>query len=328
MKRRDFIKEITGISAGALFAIAIDCKNNESDKYGELLPLRPLGKTGEYVTMLGLGGWHIGLMQAKEAEQAIETAIAGGIRFFDTAEQYGKGESEKRYGKYLVPKYRDDIFLMTKTRARNAEDAREHLEGSLSRLNTDYLDLWQMHSIKTPLDVDERLDNGVYDFVKEMQAQGKVRYIGFTGHHRPEAHQRMLERVGGFDTCQMPVNVLDPNYFSFIRNVLPLLEKKNITCLAMKTLSNGRFFGKQQRSNVPQDNIPNVIPDHLSIQEALHFVWSLSVSVLITGPDNIEQLKEKIQLAKSFKPLDASAREALVGRVAEFAGGQVEYYKR
>ena len=182
--RRAFLKSLAGLTTGILLSSACaegDEENSTNDRLGALLPTRRFGRTGEAVTMLGVGGWHIGDMTEAEAQKTIETALEGGVRFFDTAEGYQTGGSESRLGKLLVPKYRDDVFLMTKTRARDANEAWEHLEGSLSRLNTDRLDLWQVHAVRNPADVDERIENGVLDVMIEAKETGKTRYIGFTG---------------------------------------------------------------------------------------------------------------------------------------------------
>ena len=150
--------------------------------------------------------------------------------------------------------------------------------------------------------------------MQEVKASGKVRHIGFTGHRSPSAHVRMLERTKIFETCQMPINLLDPSYESFIEQVLPVLVERKMGVLAMKTLSNGRFFQE-------------LIPDRVSVAEAIQFVWSLPVSVLITGPANRAQLTEKIKLAHAFQEMGEKERQALVVRVADLAGTSVEYYK-
>lgn len=278
--------------------------------------------------MLGVGGWHIGRMSEGDAQETIETALEGGVRFFDSAESYQSGGSERYLGKFLTPDYRDVVFLMTKSTARDAETARRHLEGSLERLDTDYLDLWQIHGITSPADVDNRLDQGVLDVFREARESGRVRYIGFTGHTRPSAHLRMLERTEGMDifaTCQMPINLADPSYNSFIDNVLPKLVEREIAPLAMKTLANGGFFGGS--SHGQHGDGPKVVPNRASIREALHFAWSLPISVLITGPDNVDQMKEKIELARSFTGMDENERQQLIQRVADIAGTQTEFYK-
>lgn len=275
--------------------------------------------------MLGLGGWHIGRMSERDAQEAIELALEGGIRFFDSAESYQGGGSERYLGAFLTPSYRDVAFLMTKTTARDAATARRHLEDSLRRLNTDYLDLWQVHAIDSPQDVDRRIERGVLDVVQEAKASGKVRYIGFTGHRRPSAHLRMLEQTDFFDTCQMPINAADPSYESFIRNVLPELTNRDIGVLAMKTLANGGFFGGSQHGR--HGNNPRLVPRILSIPEAIHFAWSMPISVLITGPDDKDQLQEKIELARSFEAMTPQQQTALIDRAAQLAGRRVEFYK-
>ncbi len=346
--RRKFLQTLAGLTTGIMVPFACKPKERDQatgaavgklahfeetasmtqarDRLGDLLPQRKFGKTGITVTMLGLGGAHIARMGESEAQKTIETALAGGVRFFDNAEQYGNGLAETRYGMFLCPEYRDVAYIMTKTRATNAKVARQHLEDSLRRMKTDYIDLWQIHSISSPNDVDDRLENGVLDVVLKAKEEGKIRHFGFTGHRDYHAHQRMLEvKSDVMQTCQMPINVFDPNYKSFINNVLPKLVEANIAPIAMKTLANGGFFGGTSHFN--SGDKPRIVPHALTVQEALHFVWSLPVSVLVTGPDHAEMLQEKIDLANSFKSISEEDRQALVARVAEFDGGLVEYYK-
>lgn len=327
IERRKFLKSMAGLTAGILLSSQTDVRGDSksSDRLGQLLPTRTLGRTGEAVTMLGVGGWHIGRMSERDAQATIEAALEGGVRFFDSAESYQDGGSESYLGKFLTPKYRDAVFLMTKTTARDADGARSHLEGSLRRLGSDHLDLWQVHAVESPEDVDGRIQGGVFDVMVEAKASGKVRHIGFTGHTRPAAHQRVLEKSDIFETCQMPINLADPSYESFIKGVLPKLVERNIGVLAMKTLANGGFFGGSQHGE-HGDN-PKVVPYRVSIAEAIYFVWSLPVSVLITGPDNPEHIKEKIALARSFTGQDEAQRQALIEKVADLAGRQVEFYK-
>ncbi len=322
MDRRRFLETLSALTAGLMLPAS---SRPAHDHLGDVLPRRKLGRTGEAVTMLGVGGWHIGRMSEKDAQATIEAALEGGVRFFDSAEQYQRGGSERYLGKLLVPKYRDDVFLMTKTTARDAQTARRHLEDSLRRMNTDYLDLWQVHTITSPDDVDTRIAGGVIDVMEEAKASGKARFIGFTGHTRPSSHLRMLERTDLFETCQMPINVADPSYQSFIDNVLPVLVERNVGVIAMKTLANGGFFGGS-RHGQHGDN-PRVVPFRVSIQQALHFVWSLPVSVIVSGPDDVAQMKEKIALARSFETMDETQRQALIDKVADMAGTRVEFYK-
>lgn len=318
MDRRKFLERLAAVTSGLLLTPSelSDWNATERDRLGELLPQRKLGSTGEAVTMLGVGGWHIGDMSERDAQATIEAALEGGVRFFDCAESYQDGGSERYLGRFLTPKYREEVFLMTKTNSFTAEETRSNLEESLRRLNTEYLDLWQVHSLDDPSDVDSRIEEGVFDVVRQAKAEGKVRHIGFTGHERPSAHQRVLERITDFETCQMPINVADPSYNSFIENVIPPLVERNMGILAMKTLANGRFFGDSP-----------VIPDRISIREALHFVWSLPVSTLITGPDNVDQMKENIELARSFEGMSEDDRQRLIKKVSDLAGTETEYYK-
>jgi len=321
MHRRTFLESLTALTAGIL----LPATHATPDRYGDVLPRRKLGRTGVSVTMLGVGGWHIGRMREKQAQATIEAAMEGGVRFFDSAESYQAGRSERYLGKFLVPRYRDDVFLMTKTTARTAAQARKHLENSLRRMNTDYLDLWQLHAIDSPRDVDRAIDGDMLHVMKESVHTKKVRHIGFTGHRNYMAHLHMLQKTDLFETCQMPVNVADMSYRSFTKNVLPLLTKRNIGVIAMKTLANGGFFGGS--SHGQHGNNPRVVPNHLTIQEALHFVWSLPISVLVTGPDNLSQMKEKIALAQSFQNITEPERQTLIQKVADMAGPLVEFYK-
>ncbi len=327
VERRSLLKWLAGFTAGILLSSQTNAQNKKlkSDRLGQLLPLRTLGRTGEAVTMLGVGGWHLGELSERDAQESIEIALQGGVRFFDTAEMYQSGGSETRMGKLLIPKYRDVIYLMTKTTARNSQNARRHLEDSLRRLNTDYLDLWQVHAVKNPNDVDERITNGVFEVMAEAKESGKVRHIGFTGHHQPEAHLRVLEKSDIFDTCQMPINLVDPSYSSFIKQVMPKLVERNIGVLAMKSLANGGFFGGSAHGQ-HGDN-PKIVPNRVSIAEAVSFTLSLPVSVLITGFNNPQQMQEKIALANSFVALDEQQRQDLIDKVADLAGRRVEFYK-
>ena len=327
MERRSLLKWLGGLTAGMLLATQANgqSRNSNRDRLGKLLPQRTLGRTGEAVTMLGVGGWHLGRMSERDAQASIEMALEGGVRFFDTAEMYQSGGSESLMGKLLTPKYRDDIYLMTKTTARTGEGARQSLEASLRRLNTERLDLWQVHAVDSASDVDGRISNSVFEVMAQAKASGKVRHLGFTGHTQPAAHLRVLEQSDIFDACQLPVNVADPSYSSFINQVMPKLVERNIGILAMKTLANGGFFGGSSHGQ-SGDNA-KIVPDRVTIAEAINFAWSLPVSVLITGFDNLEQIQEKISLANSFVAMADTQRQELIDRVADLAGRQVEFYK-
>lgn len=329
--RRTFLKSLAGATAGiSLATTSLGNKNDARDRLGEVLPKRKLGRTNEYVTMLGTGGFHVGWTTERDAQEVIEASLEGGVRFFDTAESYSKGVSEERYGKFLTPKYRDLIFLMSKSTGKDAKTVQEHLEGSLRRLKVDQLDLFQVHSIRTPQDVDSRISEGVLEVLLKAKQQGKVKYLGFTGHQNPFAHTRMLERTKEsdiFDTVLMPVNVLDQTYFSFTKNVIPPALKRNMGILAIKSLADGRFFAKKEKANWTSDD--PLIPNYLSIKEAMHFVWSLPVTVLISGNENATYMREKIALARSFSKLSEAQRMALIDKVRDIAmTGKLEYFKK
>ena len=318
MKRRDFVQWILAAGSAGLIQQQSLGSTNE-------LPRRNFGRTNEKVTILGLGGWHIGEMSERDAQIAIETAMEGGIRFYDSAESYQNGGSERYLGKFLVPKYREEVYLMSKTTAKTARRARQHLEQTLKRLKTDQLDLWQMHAITSPEDVDQRINTGVLDVMEQALVEGKTRHIGFSGHTDPAAHRHLLDLTDIFHAVQCPINVADVSYKSFVKTVMPTLVERNIGLIAMKTLANGGFFGGS--SHGKHGNRPLVIPNRISIQEALYFAWSLPVSVIVTGTDNLEQLNEKIALARTFSGLSEKDRVTLIERVADMAGRGVEFYK-
>ena len=328
--RRSFLKVLAAATAGIMVPqkTLTGCTVVASDRFGELLPLRTLGATGEKVTMLGLGGGHIGKMDDNSAEKVIEAAIEGGIRFFDNANKYGDGVSEIRFGKYLVPKYRDVSFIMTKSHAQDAKTAQDHLEMSLRKMKTDYVDLWQVHMIGSIEDLDTRVNNRVLEVFREAKESGKARYIGFTSHYHYESLQKLLETTDYWDTCQIPINCFDPNYKSYINNLVPTLIERNIGILAMKSLGCGGFFGGT-RFYEGGGGEKKIVPNIASIEEAITFAWSLPVSVLITGAHDVNMLNEKIELAKSFKQMTEEERLALVERLgnAGLDGENVEFYK-
>ncbi|MBN2328711.1 MAG: aldo/keto reductase [Candidatus Omnitrophica bacterium] len=322
--RRQFLAALSAFTTSLLGASS---STAAGDALGELLPTRLLGKTGESVTMLGVGGAHVAsVLSERDAERAIESAMEGGVRFFDNAASYGSGEGERRYGKYLTPKYRDYVFLMTKAHLFDAASVRRQLDQSLLNLKTDYLDLWQMHQVMDPDDADVRIAGGVLDVFMEAKESGKVRHIGFTGHRTPAAHQRVLEKTDIFETCQMPINCADPTYGSFIQTVMPLLVERNMGIIAMKTLACGGFFGGD--TWFQGGSKPKICPDRMSVREAIHFVWSLPVSTLVTGPNDLDQLQEKIDLARSFSVMNEEDRLQLIQRAADLTpNAGVEFYK-
>ncbi len=333
--RRDFIRTMAVATTGLMVNPVASAVHpfSRRDSLGEVLPRRALGNTGEEVTMLGTGGYHVGWTTERDAHEVIEAAIEGGIRFFDTAQSYGDGVSESRYGKFLVPRYRDQIFLMTKTLTADGHGLLADFDKSLKRLKCDYVDLLQVHSLQTPDDVDQRIANGVADAMEKILNTGKARHVGFTGHQNPYAHLHMMEQLGRFpffSTVQMPVNLVDyASEHSFVRSVVPKAIENKLGILAMKTLADGRFFSKKEANgDVKWETGSPVIPDFLTVKEALFFAWSLPISVLITGAENASMLKEKIALAREFSGLSEADREALLEKAKKAPDrGKVEYYK-
>ncbi len=333
--RRRFLAVVGQLAAGAVvsYGAKADEQPRKKDRLGEWLPTRMLGRTGEEVTMLGLGGYHFGMGEDKDGEAILEAALDGGVRFIDCATEYQNGGSEERIGRILTPKYRDVVFLMTKAIGKDAKSVQQELDDSLRRMKTDRLDLWQVHSLESPEDVDARIENGVLDVFIKAKESGKVRHIGFTGHRNYHAHLRMLEQTKEsnlFETCQMPVNVLDPSYKSFIINVLPKLVERNIGVIAMKSLACGTFLNKDmfnEKRSEPVKKEEQVIPGRIGLKEALHFVWSLPVGLIVSGMLNAREAKENCALAKSWVAMDALQREALISKASDLAGNQIEWYK-
>lgn len=333
--RRDALRKLALVTTGLalpwprLLAAAPAPKPvSVSDQFGPVLPTQPFGRTGLRVTKLTLGGYQVGSIDEKEAAAVIATALELGVRTFDTAESYINGRSEERYGQYLTPKYREAVQIFTKTMARDAATARTDLEDSLRRLKTDYLDLWQMHAIESPADVDARLAAGVLDVMLKAKAEGKVRHIGFTGHTTYKAHLHMLKATDVMESCLLPINVADPSYESFILNVLPVLNERGLGVQAMKALAHGGFMGRSHKArNLPVK--PAIIPKLLTVAEALEFVWSLPVHTLVIGVDNVAQLHENVATALHGRTLDAAQRQELIDRAAELGrSGIMEWYKK
>jgi aryl-alcohol dehydrogenase-like predicted oxidoreductase len=223
---------------------------------------------------------------------------------------------------------------MTKSTAIDKDSFLKEVDLSLERLKTDRVDLLQIHSLKNPGDVDERIANGVMEAALSVKEAGKARYIGFTGHTSPYAHLRMLERLPefpGFSTLQMPLSIVDlASEHSFVRQTLPVALEQNLGLLAMKTLADGRFFSKKQTlDRVRWETDTPVIPGHISLREALYFSWTLPISVLITGAENKDLLIEKIQMAKEFVAQSEEERDQILQKASMAPDrDKVEYYKR
>lgn len=308
-----------------------------NDRHGSILPQRRLIRNGEKVTAFSLGGWHLGNAGSPEViEKMVEMSMDMGVRFYDTARGYQQGGSEEAMGRFLIPKYRDEIFLMTKSHARTGEDAKKHLELSLKALKTDQLDLWQIHTIMDPEDVDQRIENGVLDAFLEAKEKGLTRYIGFTGHRSPVTNlhflKRLEERGLEMDTCQMPLNVLDPSFESFKKNVLPVLLEKEYGVIAMKTMSGGSMMGRRIDTTpewIKTEMIPDMVRETgISPAELHQYVYALPVSSLVSGCNNLEHLEHNIGVLQNLKKLSESDMQRLEKLVEPYAGLIVENYKR
>jgi len=334
--RRSFLKKTATFAAFSLVADWASAAPN-SDKWGELLPQRQLIRNGEKVTSFCLGGYHLGFIdKEKDAQHMIERSIELGVRFFDNARRYVDGRAEEYMGKFLTPKYRDDIFLMTKAPAKTGEGVRKQLDESLKALNTDYLDLWQIHVLNTPQDVDNRIRDGVLDVFLEAKEKGKARYIGFTGHQNPITHLYFLKRLEEMgiemDTCQMPLNVCDPSFESFQHRVLPVLLEKEYGVIAMKTMAGGSMMGGRIDTtprNIKTEDIPDVVAETKLTHANLHqYVYSLPVSALCSGCLRISELEHNVEVLKNMKKLSDSDMKKLISYAEPYAGLIVENYKR
>ena len=283
------------------------------------LPYRQLGRTGERVSAIGLGGWHLSLPSVSQAlaTRLVQSAIDRGVNFLDNCWDYNDGESERRMGQALRGGYRDRAFLMTKIDGRSRKAATQQLDESLRRLGTDHIDLVQHHEVLRFDDADRIFrDDGAQAALEAAREAGKLRYIGFTGHKDPHIHLYMLEvaRQHGvsLDTAQMPLNVMDAHFRSFARLVVPELVREGIGVLGMKSMANGRIL---QSGTV-------------SATECLHYALDLPTSVVITGCDSMEILDQAIAAARSFQPLKDAERQELLARTADAAArGAYELFK-
>jgi predicted aldo/keto reductase-like oxidoreductase len=280
---------------------------------------RSLGKTGERVSPIGLGGWHLGLPHVDEqlGFRLVRSAIDRGLNFMDNSWDYNEGASEIRMGRALRDGYRDKAFLMTKVDGRSKREATRQLDESLRRLQTDRIDLVQHHEV-IRFDDPHRIFHaeGANAVLLEARKAGKVRYIGFTGHKDPRIHLHTLEvaKENGFsfDTVQMPLNVMDAHYRSFEKLVLPELVKHGIGVLGMKSMANGIILKSGTATPV----------------ECLHYALSLPTSVVITGCDSMEVLDQALAAVRTFRPLTVPQREALLSKTrAAAARGEFEPFK-
>ncbi|MEO8736016.1 MAG: aldo/keto reductase [Edaphobacter sp.] len=324
MERRSFLKSATAIGVSAASGVAFQSvltaqsSSRASRPESPDMIYRELGKTGERVSAIGLGGFHIGKQpDADQSIHLIRQAIDRGITFMDNCWDYNNGISEVRMGQALRDGYRNKVFLMTKMDGRTKESYNKQLEESLGRLQTDVIDLVQFHEVIRMEDPDRIFaPGGALEAAVAAKQAGKIRYIGFTGHKDPSVHLRMFETAQRhgfhFDTVQMPVNVMDAHFRSFTKEVIPIALKQGTGVLAMKTFGDNYIL----RSKT------------VEATEALHYGLTQPVSVVITGIDSAAILDQAIQAAKTFKPLTQTQIATLLDRTREAASeGKFELFK-
>ncbi len=323
MERRDFLKAATAASVAAVAGSGSAAAQTPATKpttrpQSPDMIYRQLGTTGETVSAIGMGGFHIGKQDdPKDSIHLIHSAIDRGITFMDNCWDYNDGISEIRMGEALRNGYRDKIFLMTKLDGRTKSEYNKQLEQSMGRLRADVIDLVQFHEVLRMEDPDRIFaDGGAIEAAVAAKQAGKIRYIGFTGHKDPAVHLRMFEVAEKhgfhFDTVQMPVNVMDAHFRSFTKEVIPVAQKHGTGVLAMKTF--GDHFILDSNTVEPMD--------------ALHYGLTQPVSVVITGIDKPEILEQALTAAKTFKPLTQAQVAAILGKTKEAAmTGKFELFK-
>jgi predicted aldo/keto reductase-like oxidoreductase len=317
MTRRTFVKTVS-VAGVALTALDSAQSQAEQQTSRRGMIYRNLGRTGEKVSAIGLGGYHIGV-PADESRgiKIIRSAIDRGVTFMDNCWDYHDGNSEVRMGKALRDGYREKVFLMTKVDGRSKTGAAKQIDESLKRLQTDHVDLLQFHEIIRMNDPDRIFaEGGALEAFVEARKAGKLRFIGFTGHKDPAIHLHMLElarkRDFSFDTVQMPLNVMDAHYKSFEHEVLPVLVSRGIGVLGMKPLGSGEIL----RSNA------------VSAIECLHYALNLPTSVVINGMDSMERLDQAMEAIATFQPMSRLQVRQLLAKTAELArSGEFEPFK-
>lgn len=297
---------------------AIPLISSAGTRSGDML-YRTLGRSGERVSSIGMGGFHIAQHGLSEAEsiRLVRAAIDRGISFMDNSWDYNEGESEVRMGKALQDGYRRKVFLMTKIDGRTKEVAKKQIETSLRRLQTDHIDLVQHHEVIRFDDPDRIFaESGANEAMLDARKAGKIRYIGFTGHKDPQIHLYMLKVAADhgfrFDAVQMPLNVMDAHFRSFAHLVVPELVKQKIGILGMKSMGDGVILKSKT----------------VSPMECLHYALSLPTSVVITGIDKPAILDQAIEAAKTFKPMNREQVAQLLAKTREVAmAGKYELFK-
>jgi predicted aldo/keto reductase-like oxidoreductase len=313
ISRREFL----GAAAASIFLAHAEQQPPRSEARNGI-PYRALGRTGEKVSHIGLGGYHLGKQtDSQESIRIIRTGLDEGVNFLDNCWDYNGGESEIRMGNALRDGYRQKAFLMSKIDGRTKAAAASQIHESLRRLQTDRIDLLQFHEVIRDTDPDRIFaDGGGMEAVLEAQKAGKVRFIGFTGHKSPDIHLKMLDTASKhgftFDTVQMPLNVMDAHFNSFEGKVLPVLLKNDIGVLGMKPMGDPIILDSKTATPV----------------ECLHYAMNLPTSVVITGCDSLTILRQALQAARSFQPMNSSQVGVLLAKTAKAAeAGRFELYK-
>ena len=313
MDRRDFLKKAAATTVFTSLAPQL------SNAAGTPVPQRTLGRSGEKVSIIGVGGHHIGRPAVDEREgiRIVRTALDNGVNFLDNCWDYNDGVSEERMGKALRDGYRQKAFLMTKIDGQTKKAAAQQLEESLRRLQTDHIDLLQFHEVIRDTDPARIFgEGGGMETALEARKQGKIRYIGFTGHKSPDIHYKMLETGFAhnftFDAVQMPLNVMDAHFDSFEKKVLPVLVKHGIGVLGMKPMGDSIILRSKTATPV----------------ECLHYAMNLPTSVVITGCESMAILQQALDAARSFKPMSKEEIASLLVKTASAsAKGEFELYK-
>jgi aryl-alcohol dehydrogenase-like predicted oxidoreductase len=302
---------------GTLASLGLSLRVLDGQSQSGGMVYRPLGKTGEKVSAIGVGGSHLRRPDPDTATRIVRTAIDRGITFMDNCWDYGEGEAEKRMGNALRDGYRQKAFLMTKFDGRTKQAAAQQIDESLQRLQTDHIDLIQFHENIRLEDPDRFFaPGGAVEGVLEAKKAGKVRYIGFTGHKDPVVHLRMLEMAAQhnfhFDSCQMPLNLMDYHFRSFAHQVVPKLVEQGIGVLAMKSMGSGIIL--QSKTVTPI--------------ECLHYALNLPTATVITGMDSLDRVDQALEAVRTFKPMNEKEVAALAAKTREAArDGRFELFK-
>lgn len=314
--RRGFMRDTAVAASIAAMAEQVIAQTSSGSETG--MPRRELGKTGQRVSIVCLGGWHIGAIKDdQEAIRVMHAAIDEGINFFDNAWDYHDGHSEEIMGKALaMDKRRDKVFLMTKNCERDYQGSLKCLDESLKRLQTDHLDLWQFHEMVYDNDPDWVFEKGGIKAALEARKAGKVRFIGFTGHKDPRIHLKMLGKPHAWDTAQMPINIMDAHYRSFQKEVVPVCLEKKVGVIGMKGLAGGH----------PEGRLPSKAG--LTVEECYRYCLSLPVAAQVMGITSMEQLKQNVAVGRNLKPMSTAEKNALLAKVKDVAGdGRHELFK-